>query len=207
MYMNQNTNKFKQTNAFAMQYGVVLGIIGILSLCAMGLSFHISIFSFFSTLLTVGSPIVAALLTLRFRKAVMVETEGFSFGRGFLFTFMMGAYASIWVALFVFVYLAYIDNGAFFDAYEAMLTQPELVAEMRRSGVMEQLAAAGTNLTDIVATMRGISPAQYAGMVIYLSILAAPVISAIIALIARRSPIVFFTNSEQQKTSVNESQS
>lgn len=205
--MNQNANRFKQTNAFAMLYGLVLGAIGILSLCAMGLSLQISIFSFISTVLTIGSPIAAAYLTIRFRRAVMVETEGFSFGRGFLFTFMMGVYASIWVALFVFVYLAYLDGGSFFDIYEARLTQPELVAEMRRSGVLAQLADAGTSPTGLVDAMRAIPPAQYAAMVIYMSILAAPVFSAIIALIVRRSPNPFPNNDQSLNNSAHGSRS
>lgn len=170
-----------------MQYGLLLGIWGILGLCVMGLSFKIPSLSIISTLMTIGSPIVAVFLTIRFRKAVIDIEEGFSFGRAFLFTFMTGIYASIWIAVFVYVYLAYMDGGYIFNAYEAMLTQPEYTAQLQESGFMSTINAAG-GLDNFVDTMRSIPPANYAGMVIYMTIFSAPFISAIISAICRKAP-------------------
>lgn len=164
-----------------MQYGLLLGILGILGVYTMGLSVSVTELSSVSLLLVIGSPVAAALMTLRFRRAVMLGETGFSFGRGFLFTFMMGLYAAVWVALFLFIYMAYFDNGAFAASYEAMLSRPDVQAEMQSSG-----ALAGISTKDIVRMIREISPAQYAGTVFYLSILINPVCSAVIALITRR---------------------
>lgn len=185
--MTQNTNKFKQTNAFAMQYGLALGVWGIACLCVMVVSLKVSSLSLISTLMTMGSPVVAGLLTARFRKAVMVPQEGFTFGRGFLFTFMEGIYAAIWIALFVYIYLAYFDHGYIFDTYEAILNRPEYAAELRNTGVMTTFDSAG-GITAVIDAMRNTPPAQYAGMVLYTTVLFAPIISALIALICRRAP-------------------
>ncbi len=186
--MEQETNKFKQANAFAMQYGFILGCTGILSLFLTGLSLSVPSISFLGTLVTLASPLLAAMMTRRFRNAVMTTDVGFTFGRGFLFTFVMGVYAILLVGLFTFIYLAFIDGGYIFNAYERLLSQPEVVAEMRRSGMLSSLTQGGMDMTDIVDTMRSIPPAQYASSIICTSILMNPFISAVIALVMRRDP-------------------
>lgn len=67
--MNQSANKFKQLNAFAMQYGIALGAWGILSLVTTGVSLKITSLSLLSSIVTLASPVIAALLTSRFRKS------------------------------------------------------------------------------------------------------------------------------------------
>lgn len=185
--MNQS-NRFKQTNAFAMQYGLLLGAWGIISLCVMGLSLRLPSLSLIAMLMSVGSPVIAVMLTSRFRKASATAEEGFSFGKGFLFAFMTGIYASIWVAVFVYVYMAYLDGGYFFNAYESMVRQPEYAAQLEESGIMASLEPAG-GLEAVIDAMRAIPPANYAGMVIYLTVLTSPVVSALVALVCRRRPV------------------
>lgn len=185
--MENQTNTFKQTNGFAMQYGALFGLCGIASLACSVLSFQLPFLSFVGNVLNWGSPFLAAYFTIRFRRAVMVPELGFSFGRGFAFTFLMGAYSTLWVALTVFIYLAYLDNGYIFDAYEQQLLQPEMVAALRQSGMWDMMQNEYGGVTKIVDILRGISPAQYAGSIIYMSLLVAPVFSAIIALVCRKS--------------------
>ena len=134
--MNQSANKFKQLNAFAMQYGIALGAWGILSLVTTGVSLKITSLSLLSSIVTLASPVIAALLTSRFRKSTTTPEEGFTFGRAFLFVFTTGFYASIWIAAFVFLYLAYWDNGYIFNAYESLLSSPEYAGSMQQSGLM-----------------------------------------------------------------------
>lgn len=184
--MNQSANKFKQLNAFAMQYGIALGAWGILSLVITGVSLKITSLSLLSSIVTLASPVIAALLTSRFRKSTTTPEEGFTFGRAFLFVFTTGFYASIWIAVFVFLYLAYWDNGYIFNTYESLLSSPEYAGSMQQSGLMNSLNA--NSVSDIIDAMRSISPAGYASSVIYMSFMANPVISAIIALICRKSP-------------------
>lgn len=178
-----NQNIFRQTNAFAMQYGIWLGLWGILSLCLMVVSLRETALSSLSSAMFPGSLVLAGFFAFRFRRSVMTESEGFAFKRGFIFTLMLGFYACLWIALFVFLYLAYWDNGAVFNAYEQFLNRPELSEAISKSGILDM---AGGNVSTFVDALRSIPPAQYAGMIIYITILSSPVISAIIALIVRR---------------------
>lgn len=182
---------FRQANAYAMQYGLFLGLWGIVSLAVVVISLSMPgmpALSFVSTAMMVGSLIVAARLTSRYRKLSTVPGEGFSFGRGFMFTFMTGLYASLCIALVVYVYLAYFDHGYVFNAYERMLQQPEFQSEFERSGMSAQLDAmtAGRGATALVDAMRAMPPSAYAVSIIYLTIISAPFISVVIALINRR---------------------
>lgn len=185
--MNQPANKFKQLNAFAMQYGIVLGGWGIFSLVITGISLKINTLSLLSSVITLTSPVIAALLTLKFRKNTTSPEDGFSFGRAFLFVFTTGFYASIWIATFIFLYLTYWDNGYIFNAYESLFSSPEYAGSMQQSGLMDSLNA--NSASDMIDAMRSISPAGYASSIIYLSFMTNPVISAIIALICRKSPV------------------
>lgn len=174
--MEKNNSLFKQTNAYAMQYGLWLGVWGFLSLVIMVAAMTSAFFSYLNVLTFYGSPFFAAYLTGRFRRAVMVPESGFSFGRGFLFTFMMGIYASVWIALGVYVYLAWFDHGYVYDVYEQVLSQPEYAAQLSRNGMLDALTQ-GKGVSGMVDALRAISPANYAGMVIYLTFFSAPVFS------------------------------
>ena len=185
--MNSNDNTFKQTNGFAMQYGVLLGLCGLAGLTCFVGSFSTPFLSFFHLLFTLGSPVLAGYFTIRFRNAVMQPELGFTFGRGFGYTFLMGMYATLWIAVGIFVYLAYFDNGYIFDAYEKMLTSPEYVAQLRANGTWDMLQSVG-GVTKLVNNMRAVGAGNYATGVIYMSLMVAPFISAIIALICRKAP-------------------
>lgn len=189
--MTQTPSTLRQANAYAMQYGLILGLIGILGLVVSGISISVPALSLFGTLIAVGSTVVAAFLTTRFRKATTTSESGFGFGRAFTFTFIMGVYATLIVGMFVYIYMAFIDGGYLVNAYERLLTQPEAVAEMRRSGVQDNLAMSGMSINDLLDTMRAIPPIQYASSFIFTGIVAAPFISAVIALLVRRKPVIF----------------
>lgn len=179
---------FRQTNAFAMQYGAVMGVWGLVAnACFVG-SFSVPGLSMLFLLLTVSSPVLAVFLTRRFRGHVAPQGP-FMFHQAFLHTLLMGVYAAIWVALGVYVYLAYFDHGFIFDAYLNSLTDPALQAEMERLGMTEQIAmmTGGGTPTDFVKALQAIPPANYAAMTLYMNLLLAPLISLFVAMACRRS--------------------
>ncbi len=112
----------------------------------------------------------------------------FGFARGFLHALFMGFYASIWVALAVFVYLQYFDNGSIFAAYGHSLETPEMQQYLLQSGVGAQFdsISGGKGAQGIVDAMQSLGAATYASMSLYLSMIFGPVISTVIGLIARR---------------------
>ncbi len=179
---------FKQANAYAMQYGLLLGVWGILSLAAFVWSLSNSYMSLLCTVMMVGSPVFAAVLTLRYRNQTVLPRDGFSFGQGFIFSFLMGVYASLWIAVATFIYMSYIDHGYVFDAYEQMLSDPAYQERLRQAGMMAELnqLTGGRGVPALADALRMISPATYAGMSIYFAVLSGPFFAAIIGLVSRR---------------------
>ena len=126
---------FRQTNAFAMQYGAVMGVWGLVAnACFVG-SFSMPGLSMLFLLLSVSSPVLAVFLTRRFRAHVAPQGP-FLFHQAFLHTLLMGVYAAIWVAFGVYIYLAYFDHGYIFDAYLNSLNDPALQEQMQQLGVI-----------------------------------------------------------------------
>lgn len=182
------SDTLKQTNAYAMQNGALLGgwslLCGVLLVAAM--SWSGAGWCFVSA--AWATPVVCTVLTLRFREKVAGRTGRFSFGRGFAHTFLMSLYASVWLALGVYLYLAYLDHGAVFDAYGRMLEEPSVAADLERSGMVAEIErlTGGKGPAALADMMRAIPAASYSAMVIYSAILFSPPVSAVIALIVRR---------------------
>ena len=177
-----NTLTFKQTNAYAMQYGILLGIWGFLALAFSILSYTHTWIGWLSNIFMLGSPVVGCLMTLRFRKEVSESpSSAFTLGRGFAFTFMLGTYASIWITLAVFVYFQWFDHGYVYSLYEQAFSTGEMRMQMARSGVSQ------SQIQDYLEVMRALTPGSYASTIMFLSLIADGPISLVIALIARRS--------------------
>ncbi|MBQ7635562.1 MAG: DUF4199 domain-containing protein [Bacteroidaceae bacterium] len=181
---------FAQANSFAMLHGLYFGLLGIVSVALMRLSLQYPLAGMLAYGVVLASPFVAVWLTRRFRDAVMVPAAGFSFARAYIHSLLMGFYSGIIVALAVGVYLMWFDHGVTFDAYEAMLSSPEVVAQMKISGMDKQVALAtgGKTLVQVIDEMREVPPADYAASIIYMNLFAAPVVSLIVAAFCRKSP-------------------
>ena len=82
-----------------MQGGVVLGVIGILSLVVFRWSFVVPFLSTLFGVMLLATPVLATFLTLRYRNLNYGEREPFSFVHGFLYAVFTGFYASVWVAM------------------------------------------------------------------------------------------------------------
>lgn len=175
-------HSFKQTNAFAMQYGIMLGLWGFLTLVLSVLSNTHPWLGWISNLFFLGSPVAGCLLTLRFRREVSESPlDAFSFGHGFTFSFLLGMYACIWIALGVFIYFQWFDHGYICDLCEQTLATGEARMQMARNGINE------AQIRESIDRMRSLTPGAYAGAIVYLSLIANIPISLVIALIARRS--------------------
>lgn len=188
MIAPQDNNTFQQTNAYAMQNGLWLGLWGWCSLVAFRYSFSSVLCSNLLMLMTLAGPAVGVVLTWRFRRSVAGADGAFSFGRGFTHTLFMGFYASIWVAVGIFVYLRYFDNGAIFSDYAAALSQPELQQALQESGLLEQLNAASGEggLEGLPDALRSVGPAGYAAASLYMAMFATPVIALFAGIVCRR---------------------
>ena len=188
MASSDYNNTFQQTNAYAMQNGLWLGLWGWLSLVAFRYSFSSVLCSNLLMLMTLAGPVLGVALTGRFRRSVAGADGAFTFGRGFTHTLFMGFYASIWVAVGIFVYLRYFDNGAIFSDYAAALSRPELQQALQESGLLEQLNAASGEggLEGLPDALRSVGPAGYAAASLYMAMFATPVIALFVGIVCRR---------------------
>lgn len=177
-----------QTNAYAMQYGVMLGLVCIGAFAAFMGTFAYAVLSTLALLLCVAVPVLACLFTLRFRDEVSGRAEAFGFARGFLHTLLMMFYASIWLALAVYIYFAYIDGGFFVDAYVATLRSPEVQSVFEQNAELRELYGnVGTEELELaIEQLRGVSPAHFAAASVYLNMMTAPVLALFVGLVARR---------------------
>lgn len=188
MASSDYNNTFQQTNAYAMQNGLWLGLWGWLSLVAFRYSFGSVLCSNLLMLMTLTSPVLGVVLTGRFRRSVAGADGAFTFGRGFTHTLFMGFYASIWVAVGIYVYLRYFDNGAIFSDYAAALSRPELQQALQESGLLEQLNAASGEggLEGLPDALRSVGPAGYAAASLYMAMFATPLIALFAGAVCRR---------------------
>ena len=188
MASSDYNNTFQQTNAYAMQNGLWLGLWGWFSLVAFRYSFSSVLCSNLLMLMTLAGPVLGVVLTQRFRRSVAGANGSFSFGRGFTHTLFMGFYASIWVAVGIFVYLNYFDNGAIFSDYAAALSRPELQQALQESGLLEQLNAASGEggLEGLPDALRSVGPAGYAAASLYMAMFATPLIALFAGAVCRR---------------------
>lgn len=181
--IRQRQANFRQTNAYAMQNGLILGAwsVGCLACFVGGITTP-----FYNTLwllMFLGIPVVTFLLTLRFRSIVGLDVN-FSFSRGFMHALLTLFYASMWAGVATFIYLQCFDNGFIFDAMAKVAADPEFIKNMEAAGMREQLDQLGKDVTlvDLINEMRVVGAGNYAAIIIYTYIFSAPIIALFVGL-------------------------
>lgn len=187
--MDTKNNLISEINMWAMRDGIWLGLVGVLTLASwrMGIVNGTGDLPFL-TLLACG-PVASVCLTMRYRREV-AGNGGFSFPRGFTHALFTGFYASLWVALTLFLYLQYFDHGTVFSAYAAMVCAPETADMMRQispewADVIDTMSD-GRGAEGLADTFQSIGAATYATMPIYAAFIAGPVISTVTGLVCKR---------------------
>lgn len=181
--IRQRQANFRQTNAYAMQNGLILGVwsIGCLACFVGGIT--TPLLNTLWLFMFLGIPVVTFLLTLRFRRIVGLDVN-FTFSRGFLHALLTLFYASMWAGVATFIYMQYFDNGFIFDAMAKAAADPEFIKNMEAAGMQEQLdqLGKGTTLLDVINQMRVVGAGNYAALIIYTYIFTAPIISLFVGL-------------------------
>ena len=176
-----------QINAFAMQNGIFYGLYGVLAgACYLG-GLSMPWLSTFFMLMMLSAPVFVAALTFRFRKTVAPEGH-FTFSRGFWHTLLTSTYAALIVAVMIFVYLKWMDNGFVFTQYEQMFAQPEIANMIKVSGMDEAFRQSyGMTFLEMVKSLRNFPPAYFAFGALEMLWVAGVIISLIVGLIAKRN--------------------
>lgn len=176
---------FRQTNAYAMQNGIILGIWGIASqACYVGGLAQPALSTMWLVML-LGIPVVTWMLTLRFRKIVGMDIN-FPFARGFMHAFLALLYCAVWAGVATFVYMQFFDNGFIFDQWAKAISSPEVTKMLDEAGYTAQIneTMGGISPVDLVNELRHVGAGNWAAMVIYTYMLSSPIIAVIVGLLS-----------------------
>ncbi len=178
---------FRQTNAYAMQHGIMLGLwaIGCQACYVAGLSQPL--FSNLWLLMLIGIPVLVCVLTLRLRR-IAGEDIPFSFSRGFVHSFLTMLYTAVWAAVATFVYMQFFDKGYVFDCYVAALSKPEMMKMMEQTGMAQTIkdSTNGHDIIDVINELRNFGAANFSALIIYFYMLSSPFISILSGLVSMR---------------------
>lgn len=175
---------FRQTNAYAMQNGIILGVWAIIcQACYVG-GLTTPLLSTVWMLMLLAIPVVTWILTLRFRRVVGLDVN-FPFARGFMHAFLTLLYCAVWAGVATFVYMQFIDGGHIFDCIVKNVNDPAFAKQMSEAGLEQQISEAtnGKTIVDLINELRSVGAGNWAAMIIYLYMFTSPVISVIVGLL------------------------
>lgn len=140
---------------YAREYGTFLGMVWILQafLVMRALSVltgatgagQCALLSILSVLTGVGSLVLACYLGRRLRTK-LPERASLSYGRAYVFVFVMMVYAALLQAAFVYVYMQFVDHGTILQNLQSFVNDPQVAAQMRGAGMGPMLAEYRQNL-------------------------------------------------------------
>lgn len=176
---------FRQTNAYAMQNGIILGVWAIAcQACYVG-GLANPMLSTVWLLMLLGIPVVTWILTLRFRRIVGLDVN-FPFARGFMHAFLTLLYCAVWAGVSTFVYMQFFDGGFVFDAIAKNVSDPAVLKQFDEAGLTQQLneATNGKGIIDIVNELRTVGAGNWAALIIYGYMFASPVVAVVVGLLS-----------------------
>lgn len=109
-----------------MQYGTIMGLFWIAKFVLIPLGIQVPSLHVLFFLLTLCVPFLGYYFARRFR--VKECNNELSYGRSFLFLFLMYFYASILVAVIHYIYFRFFDEGALMDFYKSSLIEFKSIA-------------------------------------------------------------------------------
>lgn len=185
---------FRQTNAYAMQLGAYFGIYWCIGFLCLTASFGNPILHFIYTIILISTPFVGIALARYFEK--QVRQDGIvTFGRAWLFCFLLYFYAGVILCIVTYIYFKFFDHGAFFDNYIAFLNLPEnkkILDAPEFKHQIEQILTA-TGYSSIEEVFRSITPVIFASNILDINTFLA-VIMAIPTAIFSKTNKKFLTN-------------
>ena len=165
-------NFFRLASAGAMRQGLYFGLWWVAGFaCVIG-SFSSSLAALLAFFFFFAAPIAGGVLMARFQRDSGWGRR--SVGQLYLYGVMLYFYASVWLAVAVYVYFAFIDDGFFFSSYLAYFERPEVEALLSSPGMQAQLEqmTGGVGLEALVDELAATSPAVFAASAINSNLLA-----------------------------------
>ena len=157
----------RQTNAFAMQYGMIYGLYWCLSFLFL-VSTQPSLQSL-GTILFISTPFVGFYLARRF--SATVRSDGpVTYGRCYIFSLLTYCYATAILAITSYCYFRFIDHGHFIAYNLEILDRPDVKQLFASPDVRNQMG--GLKIDDLKTALQSLTPISITASVINMSILA-----------------------------------
>lgn len=174
--MNRETYQTIKTAAPKM--GTLIGILWILSFIGIANSATNALYSMFGFGIGIGSLFCAVALSYQFR---WITCKGsLSFTGQWLQVILMLFYACILMAMGIFLYMRFLDNGGFASMYTNMQEMPE-----QKIAMESMLAGSGVTIEDLVSAVSNVKPIDFALQITESNMMASILLSPIIALASR----------------------
>lgn len=188
---NSIGNGFSTLNSLAMSDGLLLGAFGLMTFAAMLLVLPWGLSGLLGMVSIVGWVLLLCFCSKKRSALFLKSGYEWSFGKAYIHSLLVELFASAWVAVAVYVWFRYFDNGYFANSMIDLTRRPEMqqaVADMEKAGLLDDFyLVTGTDAFDkAIESFFNISPETYCSMVVSWALIASPVIAVFIALICKK---------------------
>ena len=166
----------------AMKLGLVFGIFQTVKLALFPLTLQHQIFSLLLMPAVFGSPVILWLIVRRFRESEAAEF--FPFIYAWPLTIMTVLFAAVISTVVAYVYLQYVDHGAFVTALAAQIeVSVEAIGQQNPTGEMSAMLS---QMDEYLKVLRSMTPIQFSKQVFSILLFWGNIISVIIAAVTAR---------------------
>lgn len=188
--MRRQPGLFRQTNAFAMQSGLVLGVWMIATFALETGSARSEGLAVLFLLGAVGVPITGWQLVRHFRNRVC---GGYiTFARAYVFSLLLYFYAAVLLAAAVYVYFRFMDHGALMQSYIAYLDRPDVAEQLSSPAAQQALRSwpvhSVSQMQAMLGQMQSLNPTVWAANALNMTIFGGALCSLVVGLVTMRRP-------------------
>ena len=171
--------ELKQLTAFARLDGLRMGLLWVGSFAGFLLGFESQPLMLLCLLLSLFTPILAAIRLRKFRDNI--RYGHISFRRAMAYLLLIFFYGSLIVGAVLFIYFTFIDHGFLYTQLSKVYSSPEMQPMLRQLGMTTQ---------QVLTLYRAYRPIDFALQCISSSLLFGVIIATPIALIMKRKAII-----------------
>lgn len=177
---------FRQTSAFAMQWGAVFGLYWCLGFLFMVMGVDSPAARLLQLAVMISAPFLGIRLSRHFERQVRSDAP-VSFSRAYVFSLLMYFFASVVLAAVAYVYFSYFDHGTFIEKNIAQLEQPESQQILNTPQMKAQMDSMlqSSGFKDLKELLRSVTPTMFVANIIDINLIVAIILSVPTALLSK----------------------
>lgn len=167
---------YQHLRAFARIDGGKLGLFWIGSFALFVLNFSFPLCGMLWMITMIATPFIIGILTRRYTVSQLDGT--ITYGRAYVYSFLVTFYASLILAIAQWVYFQYIDNGFFLNQYVKIMSSQDV------SNALSSMGYKIDEINKLIEVLRSLRPIDIALQVLWSNMIAGLIISLTTALYA-----------------------